>query len=220
MMRRAVLAGLAVLPTACNAPDYTPVRDWARTASLAADFPAGRLPPPASADVREGALAMRDALATYLAALGRMADDGVLPYPENPFVDLARQAGRAGTGGEQPVAELGAFLRRATRQNWQAPRLREALGVADPSVQALVRALTAAIGRNAEPGEPPAIATARAQYAAIIVRIGEDHALLAARADDITDQEVVEMTRAAEDRMRRSVLALPRPAFPAGGPAR
>ena len=32
MMRRAVLAGLAVLPTACNAPDYTPVRDWARTA--------------------------------------------------------------------------------------------------------------------------------------------------------------------------------------------
>lgn len=220
MMRRLVLLALAALPAACSAPDYTPVRDWARTASLAADFPTGRLPPPASADVRDGALAMRDALATYLTALARMADDGVLPYPENPFVELAQQAGRAGTGGEEPVAALGALLRRATRQNWQAPRLREALVVANPAVQGLVRALVAAIGRNAEPGEPPAIATARAQYAAIILRIGEDHALLAARADDITDADVVELVHAAEDRMRRAVLALPRPAFPAPGPAR
>lgn len=219
MMRR--LALLALLsPAACNAPDYTPVRDWARTASLAADFPAGRLPPPASADVREGGLAMRDALATYLTALARMADDGVLPYPEDPFVELAPQAGRAGTGGEPPVAALGAFLRLATRQNWQAPRLREAITVNDPAVQALVHSLTAAIARNAEPDEPPAIATARAQYAGIITRIGADHALLAAHADDITDEEAVELIRAAEDRMRRSVLALPRPAMPAAEPAR
>jgi hypothetical protein len=213
-MRRLALLAL-LIPAACNAPDYTPVRDWARTASLAADFPAGRLPPPASADVREGGLAMRDALATYLTALGRMADDGLLPYPENPFAELAPQAGLAGTGGEAPVAALGAFLRLATRQNWQAPRLREAITVNDPSVQALVRSLTAAIARNAEPGESPAIATARAQYAGIITRIGTDHALLAAHADDITDEVVVEQIRAAEDRMRRSVLALPRPAMPA-----
>ncbi|MEO3474174.1 hypothetical protein AAFN86_20060 [Roseomonas sp. CAU 1739] len=219
-MRRIALAVLLALPVACAAPDYTPVRDWARTASLAADFPTGRLPPPRSADVRDGALAMRDALATYLTALARMADDGVLPYPENPFAELAPQAGRAGTGGEQPVADLGAFLRRATRQNWQAPRLREAIGVADPSVQALVRSLTAAVGRNAEPGEPPAIATARQQYAAIIVRIGEDHALLKARAADLTDEDVIELIRAAEDRMRRAVLALPRPAMTVAGPSR
>lgn len=218
-MRRTVLAALAMLPAACSAPDYTPVRDWARTASLATDFPAGRLPPPVSEDVREGALAMREALATYLTALGRMADDGVLPYPENPFAALAPQAGRAGTGGEQPVAELGAFLRLATRQNWQAPQLRDAIRAADPSVQALVRSLTAAIGRNAEPGEPPAIATARAQYGAIIVRIGEDHALLKARAGDITDEDVVELIRAAEDRLRRATLALPRPAMPVSGPS-
>lgn len=214
MMRRLALAVLVVLPTACSAPDYTPVREWARTASLAVDFPTGRLPPPASADVREGALAMRDALATYLTALARMADDGVLPYPENPFVELAPQAGRAGTGGEQPVAELGAMLRHATRDNWQAPQLRDAIRTADPSVQSLVRALTAAIGRNAEPDEPPAIATGRAQYAAIVTRIGEDHALLTARAGDITDADVVELIRAAEDRLRRAVLALPRPAVP------
>ncbi|PWS34403.1 hypothetical protein DFH01_25645 [Falsiroseomonas bella] len=218
-MRRLVFAALAALPAACSAPDYTPVRDWARTASLAADFPAGRLPPPVSEDVREGALAMREALATYLAALGRMADDGVLPYPENPFVELAPQAGRAGTGGEQPVAALGAVLRRATRQNWRAPQLRGAIGETDPSVQALVQALTAAIGRNADPNEPPAIATARAQYSAIIVRIGEDHALLRARASDITDEDVVELVRAAEDRLRRAMLALPRPSIPAAGPA-
>ncbi|WP_198369902.1 hypothetical protein [Roseomonas rosulenta] len=219
MMRRILIAALAALPAACSAPDYTPVREWSRTASLAVDFPAGRLPPPVSEDVREGALAMREALATYLAALGRMADDGVLPYPENPFVDLAKQAGRAGTGGEQPVADLGAFLRRATRQNWQAPQLRSAIGVTDPSVQALVQALTAAIGRNADPNEPPAIAIARAQYSAIIVRIGEDHALLNARASDLTDEDVVELIRAAEDRLRRAMLALPRPAIPAAGPA-
>ncbi|WP_188968913.1 hypothetical protein [Neoroseomonas lacus] len=217
-MRRHVAVLAVLLAAACNAPDYTAVRDWARTASLAADFPAGRLPPPASADVREGGLAMRDALATYLTSLARMADDGVLPYPENPFVELAPQAGRAGTGGEQPVAALGAFLRLATRQNWQAPRLREAITLNDPSVQALAHALTAALARNADPGEPPAIATARAQYAGIITRIGADHALLAAHADDITDEEVVELIRAAEDRMRRSVLALPRPAMPAEPP--
>ena len=71
----------------------------------------------------------------------------------------------------------------ATRQNWQAPRLREAVKVNDPSVQALVRALTAALARNAETDEPPPIATARAQYAGIITRIGTDHALLAAHAE-------------------------------------
>ena len=60
MIRRLAVVALLALPAACNAPDYTPVRDWARTASLAADFPAGRLPPPVSADVREGALAERD----------------------------------------------------------------------------------------------------------------------------------------------------------------
>ncbi|MBW6397100.1 hypothetical protein KPL78_04530 [Roseomonas sp. HJA6] len=214
-MRRCLALVVLLLPAACSAPDYTPVRDWARTASLAADFPAGRLPPPRSVDVREGAMAMREALATYLAALGRLADDGVLPYPENPFVDLAPQAGRAGTGGEQPVAELGALLRRATRQNWQAPRMREAITAADPSVQALVRAMAAAIARNAEPNEPPDIARARAQYATLILRIGEDHALLRARADDITDEDVVELIHAAQDRMTRSLLALPRPTLPA-----
>jgi len=213
-MRRCLALVALLLPASCNAPDYTPVRDWARTASLAADFPAGRLPPPRSVDVREGAMAMREALATYLAALGRLADDGVLPYPENPFVELAPQAGRAGTGGERPVAELGAFLRRATRQNWQAPRMREAIAVADPSVQALVQAMAAAIVRNAEPDEPPDIARARAQYAALILRIGGDHALLKARAADITDEDVVELIRAAQDRMTRSLLALPRPTLP------
>ncbi len=214
-----VLLGALALLAGCSAPDYTPVRDWARTASLAADFPAGRLPPPPSADVREGAMAMREALAVYLAALARMADDGVLPYLENPFVDLATQAGRAGTGGERPVAALGAYLRHATRDNWQAPQLRDAIRAADPSVQALVESLTAAIGRNVSAEDAPAIATARAQYAAIITRIGADHAMLKARAGDITDEEVVELIHAAEDRMRRAMLSLPRPTLPSGAPS-
>lgn len=216
-MRRLALVALVAL-AACNASDYTPVRDWARTASLAVDFPAQRLPPPRSAEVREGAMAMREALATYLSALARMADDGVLPYPEDPFTELAPQAGRAGTGGAQPVASLGAFLRRATRQNWQAPRLRETIALNNPAVQALVNALNEAIAANTEPGEPPDIARGRAQYAAIILRVGDDHALLAARAGDITDEDVVDLIRAAQDRTTRALLALPRPALPVSGP--
>lgn len=216
MRRPALLA--VVLLSACNAPDYTPVRDWARNASLAADFPAAQLPQPTSDDARAGAMAMREALAIYLMAIARLADDGVLPYPEDPFVALAVQAGRAGTGGEQPVASLGAFLRRATRQNWQAPRLREAITINDPAVQALARALVATTGPNAAPDDPPAVAAARAQYVAVIQRIGEDHALMAARADDITDDAVVEQIRAAEDRLRRALFALPRPTLPERGP--
>lgn len=213
-MKRLLLAAL-LLPAACSAPDYNPVRDWARTASLAADFPAGRLPPPRSVEVREGAFAMREALARYLAALSRLADDGVLPYPENPFLELAPQAGRAGTGGEKPVADIGALLRRATRQNWRAPQLRQAITEGDPALQALVQAMAEAIARNAEPGEPADIARARAQYGSIIRRIGDDHALLAARVGDLTDADVVELIHAAQDRTTRALLSLPRPTLPA-----
>jgi hypothetical protein len=208
MTRHLAIAAM-LLAAACNAPDYTPVRDWARTASLAADFPAAQLPPPPAVEVRDGGTAMREALAIYLAALARLADDGVLPYPENPFATLAPQA--AEMGGEAPVAALGAFLRRATRQNWQAPRLREAIVLNDPAVQSLARTLVSAIGPNPGPEDRPAIAAARSQYAAIIRRIAEDHAFLAAQADDITDAAIAARIRAAQDRLERALLALPRP---------
>jgi hypothetical protein len=198
MMRRVLAAAALGLLAACSAPDYTPVRDWARMASLVADHP-GAIPPAEAAD---GAAAMRDALATYLAALGRMADDGVLPYLEDPFLDLAPRAARADPAGGDAVAGIGRTLRRASRQNWQAPDLRYAVAAFDPPVQALAASLAGLLERDA-PGSPGAAA---------IRRIGRGHALLAQKAGDITREEVVRMIRAEEDGLRRTAFALPRPA--------
>lgn len=190
-MRRAGALALAALLAACNAPDYTPVRDWARTAGLVADHPA-------AAVAEDGRLAMQEALATYLAALARMADDGVLPYLEDPFVDLAARARAADAAGGAAVAAIGRRLRVASRQNWQAPELRYAVDGFDADVQALVAALAAA---SASPA-----------HAALLRRVGEGHALLKDRASRLTREEVVQAVRAEEDRLRRGLLALPAPA--------
>ena len=98
MRSHRLLLALLVLG-GCNAPDYTPVRDWAATASLAVDFPriAGStvVPPPGAesalpASQPDGSIvAMQEALATYLQAVATLASDGVLPYRESPFVELA-----------------------------------------------------------------------------------------------------------------------------------
>lgn len=196
MTRRLAAAAVLALLAACSAPDYTPVRDWARTASLVADHPGT----PAPAGAADGVLAMQEALATYLAALGRMADDGVLPYLEDPFADLAARAAQADAAGGAAVAAIGATLRRASRQNWQAPDLRHAIRTFDADVQALVGALAGAVERAAP----------EAPNAALIRRIGTGHALLKDKAGDITDDEVVQMIRAEEDRLRRAAFALPR----------
>jgi len=193
MKRRAFLAVPAVL-AACSAPDYTPVRQWARAASLTADWPV-----PAAAD--DGIAAMQEALATYLSALARMADDGVLPYLENPFGDLAARAARSDAGGGAAVAAIGATLRRASRSNWQAPDIAYAIETFDPPVQALVAALAGALERRG--GD--------AALAPLVRRIGEGHALLRARGGRLTRATTVEAIRAEEARLREGMSALPRP---------
>ncbi len=185
-MRRAAALALAALLAACSAPDYTPVRDWARTASLVPDHPAGT--------AEDGRAAMQEALATYLAALARMADDGVLPYLEDPFVDLAARAARADAAGGAAVAAIGRRLRVASRQNWRAPELSGAVTAFDADVQALVAA---------------AAAGAPAAHAALLRRVGEGHALLKARAGRLTREAAVQAIRAQEDGLRRGLLALP-----------
>ena len=157
----------SLLIAAC-APDYTHVRDWAGTASFAADYPAvalGRAPEPdpilrpapaalpanagqnqpAEAPNSAGIVAMQEALATYLTSLSTLAADGVLPYPEDPFVELAARAGQASEPGGRAVAELGALLRRSTRINARAPQMRATIAAADEAVQTLVTALSDAI---------------------------------------------------------------------------
>lgn len=152
---RAAAAGLLALLAACNAPDYTPVRDWARTASLVADYPLVIAPQPARPGTLDGALAMQEALATYLAGLGRMAEDGVLPYMEDPFVDLAARARHADPAGGDAVATIGRTLRLATRQNWAAPELRDTIVAFDPAVQALVAALAGTVAPAPVSPAPP-----------------------------------------------------------------
>jgi hypothetical protein len=246
---RARLAAAAVLALgACNAPDYTPVRDWARSASIAADYPSAAQGAPAPAD--DGILAMQEALVVWLSALGRMADDGVLPYPEDPFRDLAPRAAAADPRGGEAVAALGRTLRHATRNNLRAPALRDTIRGTDAQVQALVAALSAAVTHaqapEAEPAAPPPVAprgragraaapppaappepavppaaTARARYVALLAQVAQGHALLKEKAGSITREETVGRIRAAEDQLRRAARTLPLPSIPlrpAGAP--
>ncbi|CAH0208724.1 hypothetical protein [Roseomonas sp. CECT 9278] len=241
-MRRAAVLALLVLG-ACSAPDYTPVRDWARVASIAVDDPGGvavvsrggaptasrdGVPDPsragatapsragasnvsrdgASTESRDGALAMQQALSTYLAALARMADDGVLPYLEDPFVDLAARAAAGDAAGGAAVATIGRTLRLASRGNWQAPELRDTIAAFDPAVQALVAALAGSVAPDA--GATGAHAQARAAYAAMVRQVGAGHALLKDRASRITSEEVVQRINAEQDRLTRAAMALPR----------
>lgn len=193
MMRLLPALPLVGMIAACTAPDYSAARDWARSASIATDHPAIA----ARAATADGAEAMRLALGVTLAALGRMADDGVLPYPEDPFVDLAARATRADARGGAAVASLGRFLRRATRSNWRAPQLRAAIRLVDPDIQVLAVALAGALGDDGA-------------EAALVRRIAADHAALAERASEITSAEMGRRLRDAEDTLRRMTLALPR----------
>jgi hypothetical protein len=151
-----VICGAALLAS-CSAPDYSSVRDWASTASLAADYPSiaasclsredGSVdPPPALSD---GTRAMQDALSIYLSALGTLAADGVLPYREDPFTLLADRARPASEAGSRAIATLGGLLRRASRRNSRAPQLGETVAETDESVQALIAALRIAIEQAA-----------------------------------------------------------------------
>lgn len=248
-----VMTCAIVVLTACSAPDYTPVRDWASAASLAAGYPraaAGTTAGPATQATalagEDGVLAMQEALATYLVALARIADDGVLPYRDDPFVQLAARTALTNEPGAQAIVSLGALLRRATRANWQAPQLRSIVVAADPTVQALIDALSASVARSQAPlveARAEAAAyyaqlgrqargaaerqtlqdwarlrdqgfaadlAARSQYGRILAQVAQDHGMLKVRAGDITEAEVVQHIRAAEDRLRRATLALPR----------
>lgn len=149
---------VALAATACTRPDYTPVQDWAATANLAVGYPPstepcqsppGQVPaPPPALRLGDGTRAMQAALATYLSALSTLAADGVLPYREDPFAELAQRAAGTSQEGADAVAKLGALLRKATIDNAQAPQLGATIAEADGSVQALVAALVAAVPKT------------------------------------------------------------------------
>jgi hypothetical protein len=235
---RGLAASLLIVLSACNAPDYAPVRDWTRSASLAADYPAAA--EGLSAPDVDGVAAMQEALVAWLSALGRMADDGVQPYPENPFVDLAARAARTDPRAGGAIAALGQTLRHATRNNERAPALRDTIRGSDTQVQVLVGALKDAVAIGA-PTEGPSPAQAsepypaharcaapvpeattagcgraavRARYIDILTQVADGHAMLKAQARDITDEATVQRIRAAEDQLRRATRTLPLPTVP------
>ncbi len=210
MTCRGLAVGLFALMGACSAPDYTPVRDWARSASIAADYPA-------AAPADDGVAAMQEALVVWLSALGVMADDGVLPYPEDPFLALVPRAAAVDARGAEAVAALGRTLRHATRNNLQAPALRDMIRGGDPAVQVLVAALSDAVGRRAAVVALPADTPAE-RYRALLAQVGAGHALLKDKAGEITGAETVQRIRAAEDQLRRAARALPLPSQPVAAP--
>jgi hypothetical protein len=203
---------------------------------------------------------MQEALVTYLAALGTLAADGVLPYPEDPFATVAARAARTSEASGQAIAELGALLRHATRSNARAPQLRDTIRAADPHVQTLtsdlaratmsatpreqqeraaVAARYAELARGARDAAARrtlqdvaalldrdfgARAAARLNYAEVVRRIGEGHALLTERSRHLGQEETARQVRAAENRLRRAAALLPREGMVlaqfAGEPAR
>ncbi|MBV1798890.1 hypothetical protein [Siccirubricoccus sp. G192] len=183
-----MLVVLAV--TACTRPDYTSVRDWASTANLAVGYPvatepcqlpSGYVAAPRPPDPRgDGVRAMQEALATYLSALSTLAADGVLPYREDPFAELASQAAGANQAGAQAVTGLGALLRKATIDNAQAPQLAGTIKQADGNLQALVAALVAAVPET-DAGLTEDRRTMAATYAALEQEARDPAARQAAR---------------------------------------
>jgi hypothetical protein len=192
----AVLVALAT--TACTWPDYTSVREWAGHANLVVGYPPatepcqpppGYVAAPRPPDPRgNGVRAMQEALATYLSALSTLAADGVLPYREDPFVELASRAAGASQAGARAVATLGALLRKATIDNARAPQLGGTISQADGSVQALVTALIAALSET------------DAGVAADRQAVAATYAALQRKARDPVARQVVRDAAALRDR--------------------
>jgi hypothetical protein len=192
-----IAAATAMLAAAgaCSWPDYAPVRDWGGAASGVVDYApvATTCSPPrvdgSPAGARSvGVAAMQEALSTYLRALAVMADDGVLPYREDPYADhLAPRTAAVSEAGGRAVAALGTLLRKVSIKNAQAPQLADTIKEADGHVQALVSALTAAL--------PPATADAPDRTAA-----AEAYAALEEASHDPAARQAIRDVAALRDR--------------------
>ena len=176
------------LLAACSAPDYSAIRDWGRTASLATTYwpaaePIGTPAAEAGDDtaaaltgassigvqpdlsIREDILLMQQVLSVYLAALATVASDGVLPYREDPFALISAQLATTNRTAGQAAAAIGSLLRRASRTNMQAPATGSFIIEADPAVQFLIAELATTVASlsKAEAGQRDRITASYAQ---------------------------------------------------------
>ena len=212
-MPRPLLAPIAaLLLLGCNAPDYTPVRDWASGASLAADYRSPALP-------GQSIQAMQDAVSLHLSMLSLIASDGVIPYRQQPFKDQLARLAPEDEAARAPMTKLGEQLAHSSRVMDLAPQMRDMIVATDPNFQALIEALYAAVGRQ-RAGASPQQAAAIAQYRAVLARIAEGHAMLKERAPKIDTAEAAYYIRYADRQLRQAAAQLPRDALllPAGTP--
>lgn len=203
--RRLLLVAPLIL-AACALPPNTALTDWAHRAAVEVDRPAllaGDDP----------ALVAQQALAAYLRALS------VLGEPERPLPDgddaFAAPAARAGALAE-PVARIGALLEAARLANLppdaRAMSAAPALLVEDHRLWRLLPAADGPLRQVIEGLSAPRRAASdplpRA-YAALLDAVAQDHAMLAARALHVRQEELARDLRAAEDRLVRRARLLP-----------
>jgi hypothetical protein len=189
----------------CALPANTALPDWAGSASVLA----GQAAP---ADDRDAPRALRETLAIYLFALGVVAREEALVFRASAYDALNPRAAAAGPAAARAVEAIGAALRMAHAANPDPQaraysagqsrvvedlRLRPMIRAADPPVQAIIAMLAEA----ADPAER-----------AVLARIGEGHALLAARARGVVrlgQRETAREIRAAEEALLRAGARLP-----------
>lgn len=169
MSRNSHLGCMVVVLAGCALPENTAVRDWARSASLVADYPlmmSVDTSGPGSMTARggpargDGVRATQEALAIYLYAVGVLAEEGVLTFREDSYAPLAARAMALGPLVAAAVSSIGALLSAARSDNprpgeraytagqdevHEDQRLRHTIRQADASVQILVAALSDAV---------------------------------------------------------------------------
>ncbi len=188
-----LLAGLA--PVACGLPPNAALRDWARTASITAD----RLPAAGGAD-RDAFLSRQAALSGWLQALAILAEEEGMPAfraASEPAADPAITALAEALRGASATPPNRGPSAGADAQD-EARRLPVAIRAADPAVQAIAAALSAALDGEGQ-------ADARRAVSAIAAT----HAMLAARARHLRQEALLRDVREAEDGLRRLLLRLP-----------
>lgn len=212
-LRSLVVLAWALLLVGCALPPNAALRDWARSASVAADRP-GLL---ATSERADALAAQQEALAVYLYVLGVLATkEQPVTFRADSYAVLPARAAALDPASGQAVAQIGAILDAAregnlppgARANSAAPaplvedtRLPRVIRAADPQVQVLILAISAGLAGGADPD--------RETYLRLLAALREDHAMITARAGSLASRELERDLHAAEDRLARIARLLP-----------
>ena len=189
-------AAAAAMLGACS-PDDSGVRNWATTASHVV----GALD--AHPSDRSG-IAMRETAIAYLAALSRLAMDGLLRHEADPLERQAAELGGADTDLGRATRSIGGLLLKASVELWRAPQLRQAIVAGNAPFQRVIADLLAA-DRLAEEAEVVRLTDGRTMLERDIARV-RDPATRSLLREAARLREGAIETRAAARRVRRAAL--------------